>query len=708
VARNRNPPAPQSDDGTASVRVEGPGEGVSEVVPPLGHAVGFPRLGVAVLLAIGVAIFCAPMFVTDGVRQGDDYRDEDWLHDISFSFHLAEGLRDGELPLRSKLVGGGYPILGHPSDGTLSPLSLPFLVLPVGAAVKFNLLLLLWLGALGMHGLAREQLRLEPAGAIAAALAFVVSGWFPSMMLAGFYVQALYLLAPLALHLLLGTRSGLRRALGAGLVLLPLLLQAGPGLLAVLHFVGVSALVLGTGDRSARSSAGILVAVLGVSAAVGLAYGVFGGVGVAAVALTLGVAALTLTMPTGLTTMLLRVALLVAVLLTVGAAKWVSIVDLSSRGTDFFALSADAGYPYGPEEDTFGSFYSSPGSFLQHLHSPIDRVGHYGDDDTPDGEEYASLGLTLPLVLLFGVVCAVRWRRMAPWAMLWLLYVLLCFGPNGVGDAYRWLVWSLPGFSVVSDPYKYFNFFLLIPVALAFGLAVEVGIRRWGNVAAVGLGALLLLPALQNGALWGTLFSESAEAQPEVSEFHQLALEPPADLSEYEHPEMYRESFRPDAVREFFTLQSGVGVINWYADIYLPENAVPRFRINDLGRVTENSDWRGEVWTDGLCSLSEPRFTSNTVSVDVRVRAPCTVVVNQNHDPGFVTNLGEIVNVEGLLGVTLSLDDLGAGSERLVLRYRPRWLLRALGVSGLSLAGVLCFLFLGDGRRREWLNLPQR
>ena len=178
-------------------------------------------LRVALLLALAVLVFCGPMFTSDGLRQGDDYRDEDWLHDLSFSLHLKRGLRDGEFPLRSHLVGGGYPILGHPSDGTLSPFSLPFVILPIGTAVRFNLVFLLWLGALGMYALGRAQLGLSPSAAGAAALAFAFSGWFPSMMLAGFYVQAFYLLVPLALHVLLGRGSGLRRSLAAASVIVP-------------------------------------------------------------------------------------------------------------------------------------------------------------------------------------------------------------------------------------------------------------------------------------------------------------------------------------------------------------------------------------------------------------------------------------------------------------------------------------------------------
>ena len=179
------------------------------------------------------------------MRQGDSFRDEDWLHDISFSFYLKEGiLTHQEFPLRTHLVGGGYPVLGHPSDGTMSPFSLPFLLLSPELAVRLNLLVLLWLGTLGVYGLARRELHLNDGPALAAAAAFAFSGWFPSFMLAGFYVQVFYLLTPLILHLLLRPGRMLRSSLLAGLLLCPVLFQAGTGLAAIAHFLAVGSFLL--------------------------------------------------------------------------------------------------------------------------------------------------------------------------------------------------------------------------------------------------------------------------------------------------------------------------------------------------------------------------------------------------------------------------------------------------------------------------------
>lgn len=648
-----------------------------------------------VTLLLVVAVFCAPMFFVDGIRQGDDFRDEDWLHDISFSFFLVEGLEDGELPLRSHLVGGGYPILGHPSDGTLSPFSLPFLALPPEGAVRLNLCLLLMIGSLGVFGVARQSLALSPAGALAAAAAFAVSGWFPSMMLTGFYVQAFYLLTPMALYLLL--QGSARSAVGAGLVLLPVLLQGGPGIVAILHFLGLAVLVSDAiaaappaereerAPRIALTYLGAVLAVSGLVSAVGAYLG-----GVAAVAVAAAVVGVTGWKVASTRWSFGRVLLLLVVLLTVGAAKVVSVVELSQRANDFFATDGGDIYPFGTPEDSERRFYEGVGSFLRHVQLPLEKETLY-TLNFPHAEEYAPLALTAPVALAFVVACFLAWRRMAPWALLFLLYLALCFGPHGLGDPYRWFVYWLPGFGVIGDPYKYFNFFLVLCLALGFGVALEYARARTSHGYWLGA-ALLLWPVLQNSPLWLTLFAEPAEALEPASTFTQVALMPPEDMSGYNHPEMYREGFRPDPVREYFTIPAGFGVVNWYADLYLDEHAEPAWEMDGEWVKHANPEYQGEIRGDG-CEVLEPRFTANTIAATVRGEGPCLVTVNQEFAPGWEGDGVEVVDEDGLLG--LRIDAPG----ELAVRYRPRWLLASLGVSLVSLLGWVGWL--GAPRRRR-------
>jgi hypothetical protein len=658
-----------------------------------------------VLVTLGLTLlFCSSMLVhPSGLRQGDDYRDEDWLHDLSFSFTLREGLKThGELPLRSHLVGGGYPILGHPSDGTLSPFSLPFVALSPAVAVRLNLVVLLWIGTLGIYGLGRSQLRLGRVGATLAAAAFAFSGWFPSMMLAGFYVQAFYLLTPAALYLLARPGPGLRPALAAGLLLVPILLQGGTALAAIVHFLAVAVVLLVAGRSGSRAKLWETAALVVTVSLIFALRPMVGGIACTGLLIGLCIAAwrwaplreLLACLRPGL----LRLAMALAVLLAVGAAKWLAVAEVVAAGEDFHseAVGKDHEYPFASEEDAFRCFYGSIPSFISHLHRPLAKTTTYSDPYSPDVEEYAPLGLTLPIALVALVALALALVRgapfLVPWALLWLGYLAVCMGPTLPFDAYWASIWSLPGFFVITDPYKYFNFFLLLPLVLAFGASAERLGQRFGRPLVVTFVAALLLswPLALNSPLFAHLLKQPVESREPAESFHQVALVPPTEHADFPHPEMYREFFRPNAVREFFTIPRGVGVVNWYADIYLPETAVARFTVDRDGVTRPNEAYRGELWcAPEPCTIERSSFTFNTVTAQVLHEGPVRLAVNQNYDPRFVPSVGTLVEEGGQLAVDLP----GSGTTSVTLRYRPLGLIIALWFSALSLLLVLWLLW---------------
>jgi len=663
-------------------------------------------------------LFCAPMMRhPDGIRQGDEFRDEDWLHDISFSFFLEQGLLEyGEIPLRTHLVGGGYPILGHPSDGSLSPASLSFVVLPTELAVRLNLVLLLWVGTLGVFGLARRSCGLDPPFALLAAGAFAFSGWFPSFMLTGFFVQAFYLVTPAVLYLLLEPGRGLRKALLAGLLLCLVLFQAGTGLPAISHFLAVATFLIAACAPRAGDS---MMAVFGrlalallcivVSSSI-ISYHAQLGLPLTAgllVALAGAVAALRplRSLVQCWRPSLLRLLIALVVVLSVGAGKWVSVQDLLDRSNYFedyepTQQAREAGevgwhYQYGTRLEAKECFYDSLSGFLGYLHRPLERETSYRDD-APTDPEYAPLGLTLPVVAL--ALLAMARVRFAAWLGVSLVYLAICFGPNLPGDPYRTLIWGLPGFYSINQPYKYFNFFLLLPVAMGFGLSLQWLASRSGRtLVSVAVGSLLLLwPLVQNAPLFATLFhlpavvGEPADSYFQIRRPNQVDPDMPdrfGDLAEIDRSD--REHNRHDDTREFFNVPRGIGTIEWYADIYLDEHPWARESVRRDGTRIVNADYRGEAWCHGGgCEITDLAFTQNTISAQVLVDRATRLVINQNYDEDFETDIGPVVEQDGLLAVDLR----EAGTLSVLFRYRPTHILTALAVSALALLVTLALI----------------
>ncbi|MCO4774327.1 MAG: hypothetical protein KDA24_30165, partial [Deltaproteobacteria bacterium] len=281
------------------------------------------------VLAVVTLLFALPMFTADGFGSGDGWRDNDWLNTRLFDALAADTILErGEFPLRSHLVGGGFPTLAHPSDGSWSP-TLPVILLfgPV-LGTKVLLLLFLFLGGLGVFLCARDVVELEPPASLVAGLFMVLSGWAPGMVLVGFWNQIFSLLAPLIIWGML--KGGPRRRLLSGFLLAMVLQQGGhafPALCVVLALVTLA--VAATESRTPwRALGGLLLTT------VPLAVAQVGGLPLVA-ALALAGPAVLLSSAELRATLLPRLVSLTAVLgtaLALGAGRLAGLLYLSRLG----------------------------------------------------------------------------------------------------------------------------------------------------------------------------------------------------------------------------------------------------------------------------------------------------------------------------------------------------------------------------------------
>ena len=88
------------------------------------------RLNVVLVLAAMTVLFVLPaLAVPGGIASGDPFRDNDWLNCRVFDRIARQSLlEDGQFPLRTHLLGGGFPIVAHPSDGSWAPTRLAWSV----------------------------------------------------------------------------------------------------------------------------------------------------------------------------------------------------------------------------------------------------------------------------------------------------------------------------------------------------------------------------------------------------------------------------------------------------------------------------------------------------------------------------------------------------------------------------------------------------
>lgn len=88
-------------------------------------------------------------------------------------------------------------------------------------------------------------------------------------------------------------------------------------------------------------------------------------------------------------------------------------------------------------------------------------------------------------------------------------------------------------------------------------------------------------------------------------------------------------------------------------------------------------------------------WSPNRIALDVDARRPTTLLVNQNWHPGWTSSVGEVVSVDGILGVRLA-----EGRHAVTLRFLPRSALGGGLVSLTAFLGMAAVGFVTSRRRR--------
>jgi hypothetical protein len=678
-----------------------------------------PRLALALLCVLFAAsgVFVHPM----GIAGADEFRNNDWLNCRSFDVLTRRALlEDGEWPLRTHLLGGGFPVAAHPSDGSWAPTIVAVLLFGDVIGVKINLILFLIAGAWGVHALARKNLRLSEEASVLAGALFALSGWLPSMWLVGFYNQVFYLLVPGILHLYLQ-----RRWLPAGVLLFFVLQQGGHAFPAIAYALGwVACGVAALERRDARPL--LLVPAVTVPAvfarelhaawpwAVAVAL-VGGGLMTASVR-----GFLRALLPWGL-----RLGLLLAVCCSLGAPRLAGLALLERNDSEYEHTLQRRDALWFPDPPTSPipneeRFYPSLPAFLRALSGRVPAETDYLTTDgrpvDPIEPEYAWLGLTPPFALLalLGLLLALgprrRDRRAQATAAGTVLFALICFGPRAPPDLHFLLTWGVPHLDDFAQPIKYWNFFVLLGAVLLAAFAVDAlpGRRRLLPVAAL----LLIWPLLQNRAALAELFLHERPPGPPASAYEQHMLI--ADPSWIQHDDAWirdmsdrqylRDYIRPRNGTEYFNLRRGVATLNHYGSIVLPENAIPSTYVMLDGRELPNPRYRGEAWVaNGVGRVLDVRVRHNSIRVSADLETSAAVVINQSALPGFEAEGGALATTDG--GQLALL--LPAGRHEATLRYRPPRLLRAFALAGASAMGWSIFGLVSWRRRRIGVPPPR-
>ncbi|MCZ7582983.1 MAG: hypothetical protein M5R36_06430 [Deltaproteobacteria bacterium] len=371
-------------------------------------------------LTAAVLAWLFPIFLHPFAIVGEDAgRTHDYLQQATYDHLFRRAILDeGAWPLRTHLLGGGYPLSANPQDTAFTPFSLTTLAFGEALGVKINIALFFLVGVLGFYRLARETYECGASASAFGALAFAVSGWWLSRVEWGDFFKLYFHLVPWIWLFLSRAAKGRPGVLAAGLLLAAAMTQLGLGfvvigLYLVLHLALESWNEPAGGARKASRAAGFVVAAFAASC-------VF------------------------------------------GAAKLVPMAGLlleNPRAVETYDLYLRAdglGWPH---------FYESFAAFARALffHAPVPKE--------PIAPGWAAVPLAIAGVMM-------RPKRLWPLAVTSMLFALICFGPFLGVDLFRPL-WALPIFHSMHRPYQLFSLFVLTGIALAAAVGLEEILRRF-------------------------------------------------------------------------------------------------------------------------------------------------------------------------------------------------------------------------------------
>jgi hypothetical protein len=176
---------------------------------------------VSIFTALSI-LFCYPLFLNL----------KNWgIHDWDIHFSLMEVIRETilryhQLPLWNPYASGGHPLLGYPIASVLSPTTILVLLFGPVLGAKFNIVLHLIIGLLGMFFLAR-YLGMERISSYFSSFVFMFSSWYALHSSMGHYNFLNTTYIPFAVLFYLKALTDWRFSVLSGLTMAMMVFESG-------------------------------------------------------------------------------------------------------------------------------------------------------------------------------------------------------------------------------------------------------------------------------------------------------------------------------------------------------------------------------------------------------------------------------------------------------------------------------------------------
>jgi hypothetical protein len=510
-----------------------------------------------------VIIFFLPIFA----RINNIKRQADWLQHYSYRASARKIIADyHQIPFRSPYFEGGYPMLGHPEDPSLSPVFLLTLILGEIVETKITMFLYYLVGSLGMYYLTRQVLKFTHAGALLATLVYTFGNWLPSRMMDGNLEEGYFFIFPMVLAFFLKSEKD-KKYLIYTVFLLTLTIFTGKYVFPIfLLYLGAFALLKSFTVKKWKLSTNFVL-------------------------------------PKNLVIIILLVVMLASV-------KIIPMVNLLSQ----LSLRTD-------DIRAHDYQYNWQGLETSLTKNKISLESNY-------------VGI-LPLALC-GVGFVLYFKELKRFIILLGIFIFLAMGSNAPINLYD-IIRKFPIFDAMHFPLKYFNFFIVFTICLGAGkslkLLEEWRKAKWASITGLALIFLSAGPLfIENLKVQKSMFPDEMPEIKEAKSFFQVRLK-----GEYLR--------RTDHTNPYFYVLKNVGTIGGCIHppslLSLWRPVVSKHIVSEDNLQISNPRYRGEVFfLDEANQTKLVHFSPNKIVVKVTVHRPDLLLINQDYDRNWRTNVG--------------------------------------------------------------------
>lgn len=569
--------------------------------------------------------------------------DWDFLQNLSFVKCHMQMLKDyHQFPFRTPYFCGGYSFVNSPTTGgfpNLFFLITPFIYGEV-ISIKIYIFLALLIGALGMYYLTKFVLKYNHLGALFSTITFFLSGClYKILMLRGNPFIMEYFFMPLLLGLFIKTKEKKKYVFLVAIILF-FIIQGGLKFVVILLFLFLYACFEG---KWVYMKNFLLVLLF---------------------------------------TFLLGAVRIIPVSQALQESKY-SINFYNLFGNDLLIRSALM-------ERIYGIFKL----LLMHRNYPLD-ISIKG---------YFPLQFYIGYipVILFMVSSFLYWREQLKWSMLLIIFSLLTFGTNTPLDLFR-LLHNLPFFNAIYKPAKYFIPIVIFIITLGAGRFFLI-LERFRKGKRLAFALLLLLFIISVTDLYLTnrpqrdIYPTPVPKYERQKEFFQVKnLSPNSNITASKMIPL-QHSWELTFPTQYELLLQGIGKINAYTNIHLGEYATPKYYIEWNG--VESFDSKNYIWhynpayRGEIYFLNNPNnkaefeyFSPNKLIAKVTVVKPDTLIINQNYDTYWRSDITKPISQNGLLAVKLNK----TGEYLVKFNYVP---VRLFVGRAINLASLLVIIYL--------------